>query len=131
MPSVEPGALRAWLDRVIESTLNGSIRWVSVNPTTYSWDATNPPGKVILQGVERVEKVMEANRPTTKKTRTHLLNVVDMQRGRIVTTLDGAEDVAANTQLDVLFGAVKSIEERELANFLQSMLPPEKKDQGG
>ena len=119
-------AINDWLQQAIAGTNSGQISWRLVNPTTYTWETSPPPSRVVLQRVERQENVnvMVGGRVQKKVSSAFLLQAFDLSKPQIPqVTLNGSDDSITNNALKELFDAVEIVANRERINFLKSLLP--------
>jgi hypothetical protein len=120
--------LQSWIQRVIVGTQDGSIKWTPQNPTVFLWESPNPPGKVFLQRTDQSEQVAEGGRQSVRKYSVYFLSVINPANLQNVVTVRGDADPDANKQLETLYEAIQARIERETLDFLNAILPPDKKD---
>ena len=124
MGSPEGPEFQAYLDQLIESTRNGSMRWVEVNPTTFSWLVPSPrQARLLLQRVERnVPTAVPGGRTTVTKKISYVFQAFDQNNPRI--SVDSFENAELTKKLEVLFELIRSAAIRADLDFLKSILPP-------
>lgn len=127
MPSFEKTEMMTYLDQLIEAARNGSMNWVEVNPTTYSWDTSNPvPARLTLQLIVQQAQTRQANgQVVSRNVKRYFFHALEMQPlgPKLRVAVNGADDTDLNDQLERLYEAVQATVSQEGINFLKSILP--------
>jgi hypothetical protein len=122
--------IQEWVGTVLRMTMSGTIKWRSLNPTTYAWEIANPqPARAVLQRVERVEQRVQASPPPPRvvqnKVTTYVLQILDKLPANTSITISSDEDVQINALLEKLFTEVATAVKEEDIKILRSLLPVE------
>lgn len=112
--------LLVYLDLLITSTQSGDTVWRAANPTTLTWTTASPPGRVVLQRVEKRTPPIPG-RPVSSPTVHYVFQVLEAA-GLQRLTVSGEEDSEINQKLDVLYQAAAARMSRGGLDFLKSLL---------
>ena len=117
MPTNEPQDLSS-IDNIIDATKNGTIDWITANPTTYVWTPTSR-SKVIVQRVQKTEWSTEQGRPGVRTIKRYVFRAIEDTIQKLL--LNGADDEQINKKLETLYNAIAGSVTRKGLDFLKSI----------
>ena len=128
MPSFDKNEIKAYLEQLVTATQKGSMSWLEVNPTTYSWDTAKPiSARLTVQLVTRqIPSRQPSGQITIRQTKGYLFQAVEIQRTgqKVRLSVNGIDDEELNAQLEILYEAIASRVTEQSLDFLKSILPP-------
>jgi hypothetical protein len=126
MPNLESNELPAYLDQIIAATQSRKMTWGRANPTTYTWSVPGKPGRIVLQSVDRQQRVVQGNVARMVMTKQYILQVFDNPQNQTPRlSIDGNQSPEINAKLGAIFEAISNGLMQSGLDFLKSLLPSE------
>ncbi len=133
MANPEIAEIQEYIQRLILATRSGEMKWITANPTTYSWDT--PMGapqraRLTLQRVEVKEGglaglVSVGGVLVPKVSHSYVLQAFEFVGTGIMPriTVSGTEYPELKDQMESLFELITSEKKRKELDFLKSIVP--------
>ena len=97
--------LLKYLDDIVAATNLEKLAWSQANPTTYVHSPSNLPGKLIIQKVDALNYLFQANRSASTALEFH-----------------GSTNREVNAKLNELFKTIERKRDEKGLNFLKSFI---------
>jgi hypothetical protein len=123
-----------FLNQLAEATRSGTVKWNSVNPTTFVWETPN--GKLTLQrvvqrvNVQQVRAAIPGRPPQVvmvpQEKVNHIFQASQKTGAELeqVLSINSSEHPGLSEKLEALFQLVSQGVSEKALDFLKSLLPP-------